>query len=210
MPIFDHDLSTKFPLLGAHRSAECRECHTGTLYEERFEGTCNSCHRADDVHQGQEGSQCDDCHDEGGWKIRIFFDHDLTRFPLLGLHAVSTCEQCHLTPRFRDARIECMGCHEDDDVHLRRLGTACEHCHNPNGWRLWRFDHDAQTDFALRGAHEKLECHSCHRVPIARGANPSSDCGGCHARDDVHYGAFGRDCGRCHGDGSWDEVEVIR
>ena len=50
---------------------------------------------------------CGDCHGELGWGRDVFFEHDLTRFPLLGLHAVIACEQCHANPRFKDAEIVC-------------------------------------------------------------------------------------------------------
>jgi len=208
--IFDHDRATKFPLRGAHRDVRCQMCHTGTMYQESLEGRCDACHESDDVHGRQEGTGCEQCHDEREWRARVFFDHDLTRFPLLGFHAVSACEQCHATPRFKDAEIGCVGCHEGDDVHLRRLGAACEQCHNPNGWSRWRFDHGAQTDFPLHGAHVDLVCHMCHQVPYAVASGLPRDCQGCHARDDVHSGAFGRGCERCHRDTSWDEIEVIR
>ena len=207
---FDHDRSTDFPLRGAHQSVRCQECHVGTLYTEKLTNECGSCHLADDVHRGQEGPLCGKCHDESGWTDRVFFDHDLTRFPLLGLHAVSMCEQCHLAPRYKDAELECMACHEFDDIHLGRLGRACEDCHNPNGWRFWRFDHAADTAFALHGAHLNLDCHACHRVPIATNPRLPAACAECHARDDAHFGAFGSDCNRCHGDDSWIDVEMIQ
>lgn len=207
--IFDHDQSTDFPLRGKHRDIECRGCHTGVLSEEKLDATCGSCHQADDVHKGQQGSACADCHNESGWTNGVFFDHDLTRFPLLGLHAAAACEQCHLSPRFKEAGLACSGCH-DDDVHLGRLGSACEQCHNPNGWRFWRFDHDTQTTFALHGAHADLECHDCHRTARTAGVRLGVGCESCHSRDDVHFGAFGHDCARCHGDESWQQVEMIR
>jgi hypothetical protein len=104
----------------------------------------------------------------------------------------------------------CVGCHEGEDVHLQRLGPACEECHNPNGWSFWRFDHDSQTEFPLDGAHTDLVCHACHRASLASEIDLPRHCQGCHARDDVHSGAFGRSCERCHRDTSWEEIEVIR
>jgi hypothetical protein len=210
MATFDHERSTGFPLRAAHQSVKCQECHVGTLYEEKLKSECGSCHRDDDVHRGQEGLECGRCHDASKWTKRVFFDHDLGRFPLLGLHAVTSCEQCHLTPRFKNAEIQCVACHESDDVHRSGLGRTCEGCHNPNGWRFWRFDHAAQTTFALRGAHANLDCHVCHRVPIVGNTRLSIACAECHARDDVHFGAFGSDCERCHADDSWTDVEMIQ
>ena len=205
---FDHDTATKFPLRGAHREIKCHACHRGSLQEEKLGSGCEGCHRDDDVHRGQEGPECGSCHGEEAWNARIFFDHDLTRFPLLGLHAVVACEQCHLTPRYKDAGSDCDACHKDDDVHRGNLGGACGQCHNPNGWSFWRFDHATQTRFPLRGAHERIDCRDCHLSGPERIAL-SLDCGGCHDKDDAHFGAFGRDCERCHGDQSWRDVKLI-
>lgn len=209
---FDHDRMTDFALHGAHQSAACGKCHRGDLREEKLASSCHSCHSADDVHRGQEGERCSVCHNEGGWSQRVFFDHDITRFPLLGLHAVGTCDQCHLSPRFKDADESCVSCHSGDDAHRSRLGPDCELCHNPNGWRVWRFDHDSQTGFPLRGAHEGLDCHTCHQRPAADsdGVAVAGGCGSCHARDDVHQGSYGRSCSRCHGETSWRELRMSR
>lgn len=207
---FDHDRMTDFPLRGAHRRVACEGCHEGNLYEEDLATDCRACHRDDDVHRGQEGDDCGRCHREDGWERDLFFDHDLTHFPLLGLHAVAACDQCHLTPRFLDADLRCVACHEQDDVHLRRLGAGCELCHNPNGWRVWRFDHALQTDFPLAGAHAELDCHACHQVAVHDRIRMRGGCDGCHARDDVHQGSYGRDCARCHSDRSWRDIRLGR
>jgi hypothetical protein len=84
-------------------------------------------------------------------------------------------------------------------------------CHNPNDWRLSTFDHDLQTDFALTGAHDGVDCRGCHREPAVDGVlRPSSSCGSCHRRDDVHDGEFGADCGACHTTSSFRDVGVLR
>jgi hypothetical protein len=207
---FDHDRMTRFPLQGAHRSIRCDACHTGTLGHEKLSTDCAGCHREDDVHDGQQGAACSDCHDDRSWRERVFFEHDVTRFPLLGMHATVACEQCHATRRFHDVGVSCNGCHADDDVHLRRLGDDCARCHNPNGWKLWRFEHEAQTGFALHGAHAELDCHACHRAPLDAGSPLLTTCGGCHAQDDPHGGGFGRACERCHAESAWRDVEITQ
>jgi hypothetical protein len=207
---FDHDRMTDFPLLGAHAEVRCEGCHTGALGSQKLATTCDGCHARDDVHAGQQGRSCGTCHNERGWADRVFFEHDVTRFPLLGMHATAACEQCHATRRFQDAGVDCVGCHAEEDVHLSRLGEDCARCHNPNGWKLWRFDHDQQTAFALRGAHANLDCHACHRAPLRAAVALLTTCGGCHASDDPHGGAYGHACERCHGETSWSEVEVTR
>jgi hypothetical protein len=207
--IFDHDVATEFPLRGVHREARCNQCHMGTSEDAKVDGRCASCHMNDDVHHGQQGTDCVDCHGELGWGRDVFFEHDLTRLPLLGLHAVIACEQCHATPRFKDAEIVCSSCHIADDVHRESLGIACERCHNPNGWNLWRFDHGLETGFGLHGAHAEIDCHGCHGSaagPVAI----TGGCSGCHARDDRHFGEFGPDCERCHVDSAWSNLEKIQ
>jgi hypothetical protein len=204
---FDHDRDTDFPLRGSHREARCEACHRGVLDEEELPSTCIGCHAADDVHQGQQGEDCAECHNEVRWEGEVFFDHDLTRFPLLGLHAVVACEECHPTAKYQDAETACSACHEDE-FHRDRVGADCALCHNPNGWERWRFDHGVQTSFALHGAHEGVDCHACHTEPVKGEIRIPGGCHACHALEDVHGGRFGRDCSRCHGETSWEEIEL--
>jgi len=207
---FDHDKDTKFRLRGRHAKLTCAACHKGDVYKEELSTECQACHRQDDVHKGQEGVKCQSCHNEQDWTGRVFFEHDLTRFPLIGLHATVPCEACHLTAAYKDAALECVSCHKPDDVHKRRLGPACAQCHNPNGWNLWRFDHDKQTDYVLDGAHKELACKACHRTQVERKIELSKTCNSCHQRDDIHRGNFGRQCEQCHVTRSFREINVRR
>ncbi len=205
---FDHDGRTDFPLRGRHRDVACNTCHRGAL-EDALETDCVGCHRADDVHAGKQGEDCARCHEESGWGERVVFDHDLTRFPLIGLHAAAPCEECHVSTTFQQAATGCVECHRQDDTHERALGDDCARCHNPNGWALWEFDHDRATDFALEGRHRGLACEACHRDP-ARGAEVgrSQACNACHAADDRHRGRYGNRCDRCHNQESFEQVEM--
>ena len=207
---FNHDRDTEFPLRGSHASLQCGRCHHDVPYEEKPKTSCYTCHGGDDVHDGQEGTDCDRCHNEDSWGGDIFFDHEITQFPLLGLHAVSACEECHITATFQDADTRCWSCHAPDDNHERRFGESCQLCHNPNGWKHWDFEHDRQTDFALHGAHEDLDCHACHSRSLESHVRRGSGCQACHAADDVHRGGFGRDCARCHTETSWDGADLAR
>lgn len=194
---FDHAKSTKFPLLGGHAKVKCDTCHKGELYRDKLATACVGCHKKDDPHKGQLGTSCARCHNESGWRQKVAFDHDLTRFPLVGLHAALPCEECHRTPAFKDVPRNCAICHKDQH-HAGRLGTNCAQCHNPNGWARWRFDHDRQTRFALTGAHKGLQCHACHREKVVAKIALNSSCHGCHTADDIHQGSFGRGCEKCH------------
>ena len=206
-PSFDHTRDTKFVLTGPHEKLACDRCHTASISTQKLGTSCSGCHRAQDVHMGQLGNTCEKCHVESGWHNDIHFDHDLTGFPLVGLHVVVACEQCHLTQQFKDARKDCFGCHQKDDRHKGGLGKNCASCHTPNGWEIWEFNHDKSTSFPLTGAHSKLECNACHKRPAGE-VKLSTECGACHVRDDVHFGQYGRQCQRCHTSISFKQVRI--
>lgn len=194
---WDHATRAKFALAGAHARLDCHACHTASVAKQKLGNECVSCHRADDPHRAALGAACDQCHGVEKWNRDVAFDHDLTDFPLLGLHAVMTCAQCHGDRQYRAAAKDCASCHAGRDVHGGGLGRDCAACHSPNGWNLWEFDHARRTKFALGGAHAKLECAGCHRRPPEQEKLPT-DCIGCHRDTDVHLGRFGAQCQRCH------------
>jgi hypothetical protein len=205
---FDHARDADFELNGAHAELACENCHVEPVATALPATTCIGCHADDDPHARQLGESCASCHAELTWTEGVRFDHDLTRFPLLGRHDALVCEDCHATPAFHDAAEECVECHREDDVHVQRLGDDCALCHNPNDWRLWTFDHGEQTDFALTGAHDGLDCHACHREPVVGSVGLTQSCGSCHRSDDVHDGEFGQDCEQCHTTESFGVLRV--
>lgn len=205
---FNHD-RTKFPLRGAHRNVRCDACHTGDVGKEKLQTNCSACHKKDDPHKNQLGSACEKCHNETGWRQKIFFDHDLTAFPLIGRHATAPCEECHRSAAYRGTTSKCVDCHPDKR-HEGRFGVNCGGCHNPNGWEHWRFDHARQTRFPLTGRHAKTPCNACHKEKRAAATAPPHECYGCHATDDAHSGAYGRACERCHATDSFRNVNIKR
>jgi len=55
---FNHS-KTGYPLLGQHKSADCRSCHLSLEFQKT--GTaCLDCH--EDGHAAEMGNQCQDCH----------------------------------------------------------------------------------------------------------------------------------------------------
>jgi hypothetical protein len=206
---FNHDTDTRYSLRGKHKAAACATCHTGPLYRLKLPSDCSSCHRKDDKHEGTLGPRCESCHTERDWKVDLQdksrFDHDRSDFPLLGKHAQARCDSCHKSTRYKEAPKTCLGCHQADDKHKGNLGTDCGSCHNE---RLWtdtrgRFNHDS-TRFKLRNAHLKptLKCSVCHQSP-AQMRNTPTDCHACHQKDDRHEQQLGRDCASCHTDRDW-------
>lgn len=192
---YDHT-KLGFQLDGAHAKLDCQACHTAPLKEQQLSKDCVTCHRADSPHGGSLGQSCEKCHSTTSWTA-VTFDHDLTPYPLLGLHVVATCAQCHTTQAFKDTPKDCNACHSQDDTHDGALSKDCGACHTPNGWKLWDFDHAARTRFPLTGAHAKVPCANCHLQP-QNITKPSMVCSTCHAGDDVHSARFGPNCQQCH------------
>lgn len=207
---FDHETATGHALNGAHTPLECDACHVEPIFEVALLTDCLSCHEDDDAHEGTQGSQCLDCHTEYAWQEDVFFDHDLTQFPLLGAHAQPECDACHASSVFRDASGDCVDCHREVDPHAGRFSENCALCHNPVDWAQWQFDHDTQSNFVLAGAHRDVPCESCHRRPMAQQSRIGSRCADCHRSDDIHDGEFGFDCGRCHSADSFRDVRSIQ
>jgi len=132
---FDHGL-TPFPLIGAHRDAECAGCHATPRFRDAPE-LCADCHIEDDVHALALGRACGDCHNPVDWS-RWDFDHNLqTSFVIDGGHARLGCAGCHRNPVDDDVRLDtsCVGCHRRDDVHRGEFGTDCERCHTTTDFR---------------------------------------------------------------------------
>ncbi len=207
---FDHNKKTKFKLRGKHATTTCTSCHKKNIYKVKLKKNCYSCHKTDDVHKGQQGKKCDKCHNEKGWRSKLRFDHDITKFPLVGLHSIVPCEECHLDNNYQDTSLKCNSCHKQDDVHKGTLGTNCQRCHNPNGWSIWRFEHNKESKFKLDGAHKKVHCHSCHVTAVSKVKSKPRNCLNCHRADDNHNGQFGPRCDRCHSTKDFKDVRMRR
>ena len=205
---FDHTLDTDFTLLGKHKEVSCDSCHRVNALAAKLSTACVDCHKKNDVHEGEQGKECSTCHNNQAWFENVRFNHDLTLFPLVGMHAATGCESCHSSRVFKEASGNCEDCHLNDDFHEKTLGPNCSSCHNPNDWGLWVFDHDSQTDFILDGAHGGLSCRECHTRPVKNRPTVSSSCGTCHLNDDVHNRRFGRVCERCHTTESFKDIRV--
>lgn len=205
---FDHNKKTDFPLYGKHKKTACNSCHKGDLYNDKLTSKCIDCHKKDDAHKGKQGKNCDSCHNEKGWHNNVQFEHDLTNFPLIGIHAATQCEECHVTTEYGDTETECNACHVGDDVHKTQLGTDCHTCHNPNSWNTWLFDHDKATDFKIDGAHEELGCYDCHQTKSSGKLEASKDCISCHRTDDIHNRQFGAQCDNCHSTEAFTDIDI--
>ena len=217
-PGFDHARSD-FPLTGSHGTVACEACHRQEAGTVRYTGlaheTCENCHR--DVHQDSLGSDCESCHDTRSWETydKRAFSHDLTRFPLEGLHREVSCDRCHGEARGRrPLNFEnCEDCH--GDPHLGQLpgDAGCEACHDVNGFipSSYTIQRHNTSGFPLSHSHLAIPCTACHReIALPAGITrryrfPSGDCTLCHT--DPHEGkataAVAGDCSSCHSTVSW-------
>ncbi len=198
---FDHK-QTAFALNGRHAELPCAQCHLGN----RFKGTpkqCASCHAPDDVHRGERGERCAECHSESTWKSATFDHAKQTGFALLGAHAPLACAACHRTGQLKDpVPKDCRGCHLGQDAHAGRFGNDCATCHANTAWKPALFDHERDGHWPLAGRHAQVQCHACHTGNIAT-QKLKQDCAGCHRGNDVHAGALGKDCAQCHSPAGW-------
>ena len=141
---FDHEAETGVRLEGAHTQAQCLRCHNdrGPVAQFAADG-CIGCH--EDVHTGELGSACTDCHDQNTWRARGMVElHARSRFPLVGVHAATSCRRCHVgleVGNFTPTDTECVSCHTDDLARTTNhvgLGWVdrCDRCHLPVRWDL--------------------------------------------------------------------------
>ncbi len=147
---FDHEAETGVALNGAHSSAKCLRCHNDRGPVETFQARgCAGCH--EDIHTGNLGQDCQRCHQESTWQpVGQIELHNRTRFPLVGVHAATSCRRCHLGAEignFFPTDPECITCHGNDlarAVNPNHAGLGwvnrCDRCHRPTSWNQAELD----------------------------------------------------------------------
>jgi hypothetical protein len=201
--IFDHNKQSEYKLDGKHKEAKCEKCHTNkdtTKVWKPLEKDCYSCHKKDDVHKGELGQKCENCHTAESWMPKAFF-HDLTGFPLKSAHERTTCLDCHREEgKFGGlSSANCRTCHIDP--HFNQFSSDCSDCHSEKAWIPHLFRHNT-TGFRLEGAHRITDCKTCHTNRVYRNVSPF--CYDCHATEfnDPSYSLFhasgNNECQDCH------------
>lgn len=203
---FDHNRDTHFALRGSHATTDCNSCHKQGKFEVKLGSACVDCHRADDVHKGKNGSECQQCHNERKWKDSKFNHAKDTKFALTGKHENLACESCHRgNVKTETLAMTCISCHRNDDIHKGQQGDKCERCHNETGWsKKIAFDHSL-TKLPLIGLHATVPCESCHLSSSFKDA--AKTCRECHKGDDKHKGGLGTHCASCHNPSGWNYWE---
>ena len=101
----------------------------------------------------------------------------------------------HITSR--EAVLDCMSCHKNDDRHFELFGNDCMQCHGTASWKIARFVHPSPSS---------RECAQCHQAP------PSHYMG--------HFNMISRpvsgkmqaridQCYLCHQTTSWPDIKDI-
>lgn len=229
---FNH-ANARFALIGKHTGVACEKCHPAVA-DEMVSGSpnyrqyrpvafnnCTDCHQ--DPHAGRLGADCAGCHSPAGWKLvqAETFEHDRTRYPLRGQHALVACQKCHTnSDGNKSLRFDrCMDCHSDFHKGAfadRQQGGACEECHTVDGFRPARFSLAAHetTKYPLKGAHRAIPCNLCHLVSEGKKTPyafdlASSKCTDCHR--DPHKGSVDKfvtsgGCESCHTVEAWKDT----
>ncbi len=216
--------TSRFPLLGAHNTADCSDCHSGaSLLEFQPLGVeCIDCHRenyyatTEPNHVGSGFStDCMECHriDAFSWAAQGI-NHDF--FPLTKGHAVSSCIECHISGVFDPISTDCFSCHESDFASTTNpshqssgFSMQCTDCHTTDpGWSPAEFSvHDDYYFPIYSGKHrgEWNDCFDCH---TQQNNYSVFSCTDCHEHnqnetDDEHRGINGYSynslaCFACH------------
>jgi hypothetical protein len=184
-------LMSRFPLLGAHRTADCYDCHKSeSLVRFDVSGVnCIDCHRQNfmattNPNHSEAGfsEDCSICHPVNSFQWDgAGFNHSF--FTLAQGHANRQCAECHTTGRYSDASPDCNSCHQKDyaattnpNHTASNFPLTCGNCHSLTpGWKPASFDH---SRFPLTLGHSAPACIDCHI-----GGNYTStptDCYACH------------------------------
>lgn len=151
---------------------------------------------------------CSSCHVSATWKelkSDLSFNHNDTKFPLIGQHRSVNCVQCHSSLVFTDASEDCMNCHKD--IHAGTAGVDCKNCHTPSSWLVQDIQQvHRMSRFPLLGSHQTAACANCHSGFASLHFEVNGvDCFACHAKDynsttnpNHRQSGISTDCQQCH------------
>jgi hypothetical protein len=208
--------NSRFPLLGAHRTADCSQCHKSESLA-RFDVpgiNCIDCHRPNymatsNPNHVQAGfsEDCSTCHHIYAFQWSgAGFNHNT--FPLVQGHSIPKCADCHTSGVYTNTSPVCNSCHQPDFLAAKNpdhvasgFSTTCQDCHSlASGWKPTTFDH---SKFPLNLGHSTPVCADCHKG--GNYTSTSNDCVSCHLAD--YNGStnpnhktlnFSTTCTQCH------------
>jgi len=197
---------SRFPLVGPHTTADCRECHKNLIPSNPSASTasllrfdplgieCYDCHKDNYLattkpnHSASNYStNCTDCHNMNSFAWEgAGINHNF--FPLTGGHQIDDCKKCHTSGSYSKIPSECVSCHQPDynsalnpNHKALNFSTICNDCHSLTpGWKPASYaDHDAGSFPIYSGKHkgEWNSCSDCHTNP---GNYSQFSCTNCH------------------------------
>ncbi|HPS13592.1 MAG TPA: hypothetical protein PLB87_09955 [Prolixibacteraceae bacterium] len=216
---------SRFPLYGAHKTADCSSCHSSesNLQFKPLGVECVDCHRdkylatTNPNHQlAGYSTNCYECHNISAFDWSgSGFDHDF--FPLTLGHASLECKDCHGEGYATKLSATCFDCHEYDyDITTEPnhkasgFSTECTECHTTNpGWQPATYKLHDQNNFPIYSGSHKGKWESC--IICHPNGTSSFTCLDCHehnktSMDNRHKGRSGyayesSACYSCHPNG---------
>ncbi|MEI6900307.1 MAG: hypothetical protein WCL00_10550, partial [Bacteroidota bacterium] len=188
---------SRFPLVGAHVTADCFDCHVNASASLLNFGPlgveCIDCHEKDYTaatnpnHVGSGYSKnCLDCHNmtTSSW-TGGGINHNF--FPLTKGHEINNCQECHKTPDYASTSPECISCHlstyngtVNPNHNSLNFSTNCKDCHTTDpGWKPAAYrDHDGKSFPIYSGKHNGTwsNCSECHTNPANYAQYTCIDC----------------------------------
>ena len=170
---WDHGAMTRLPLGAAHRQLTCQSCHRNNTFRSVQTG-CFSCHqqdyqntRAPNHAAAGFSTTCESCHrvDAPVWTGAV--NHSAV-FPLVGRHAQTSCDSCHINNVHLGTPRDCVGCHRAQydrttaPSHVAAgFATTCEGCHRASdaSWNQATFNHR----FPIASGPHRTACATCHQ-----------------------------------------------
>lgn len=222
--------TSRFPLLGAHRTTDCYQCHKSESLA-RFDiiGTnCIDCHRQEFMattspkhSEAGFSEDCSVCHPVNSFQwAGAGFNHNF--FALVQGHSNLKCADCHKTGSYSDANRDCNSCHQPDYLatmnpnHVAlNFSEACGNCHSLNpGWKPASYlQHDSKS-FPINTGRHKGKWDSCTDCHSSSSNYAQFTCISCHEHnktemDNRHQGRSGYSydsaaCFHCHPTGNAD------
>ncbi len=214
---------TQFPLLGAHRTAQCTDCHhsASELLFEPMRTECADCHYDDYMstsspnhQQSGYSTSCTDCHSIKSMEwIANGIEHDF--FPLKKGHAIG-CNECHKEGSSAQLSNECIECHQANynetlNPNHQQLDFSgiCNDCHGlDQGWKPAKFNEHDNAFFPIYSGEHNNEWNSCTECHTNPASYSSFNCINCHEHNQVemneeHHGINGYSyqselCFACH------------
>ena len=183
-----------FPLVGAHQSLSCENCHLSDnqIKWERIGNECVTCHSDDysnstnpDHTSAGFSTDCLDCHDPFSqtWGNGTFH----LSFPLTQGHSINDCAACHDVNNFAAASPDCISCHQEDfnsttipNHNTSGFSLECTLCHDTNAWFPADFSEHDDLFFPIFTGKHAEEWESCTDCHTTQGNFTSFSCIECH------------------------------